>query len=200
MERTDSILLTCYLDWCEPSTLYVRFQNSSVGRMGNPSGFKRTDCPSVLQSSVRYHRDRFEKSISEPGPGTDFMPRQLVGLLTLSVIPLGFLGIARGQDQKAAEDRTFFEKRVWPVFQKNCLLCHGGAKIRNGLEVTSREALLRGGESGPAISPGNPERSLLIQAVRHQGRFHMPPKGKLPAETVADLVEWVKRGAPWSAR
>lgn len=106
---------------------------------------------------------------------------------------------AGNADNSAGRDKAFFEERIGPLLLKNCLLCHGGRKIRNGLEVTSRAALLKGGEHGPAVVPGAPERSLLIRAVRYDGKFHMPPKGKLEDGQIADLVDWVKRGAPWPA-
>ena len=66
-----------------------------------------------------------------------------------------------------------------------------------GLRLDSREGLLKGGKSGPAVVPGNPDKSLLIQAVRQTGDLKMPQGGKLKPEEVQTLVEWVKMGAPW---
>ncbi len=127
-----------------------------------------------------------------------FVPRRPGLRVFLLALPLALLGGGRADD-RPDRDRAFFETKVRPVLEKHCLLCHGGARVRNGLEVTSREALLRGGDSGPAVVPGDPGRSLLIHSVRYEGRFPMPPKGRLPAEQVADLAEWVRRGAPWPA-
>jgi mono/diheme cytochrome c family protein len=124
------------------------------------------------------------------------MPRLRPRTGAIFAVVLVVLGAARGGDPKK-EDRAFFESKVRPVLEKNCLLCHGGAKVRNGLEVTSRPSLLRGGDHGPAIVPGDPDRSLMIRAVRYTGNFHMPPKGKLDDQQIADLAEWVRRGAPW---
>jgi mono/diheme cytochrome c family protein len=94
-------------------------------------------------------------------------------------------------------DERLFEKRIGPILEQNCLLCHGGARTRNGLDLRTREGLLKGGDSGPAIVPGQPDKSLLIQAVRYQGKFPMPPKAPLTDAEVADLVRWVKEGARW---
>ena len=66
-----------------------------------------------------------------------------------------------------------------------------------GLRVDSRERLLQGGKSGPAMMPGDPDKSLLIQAVRQTGDLKMPKGGKLKPEEVQALTEWVKMGAPW---
>jgi mono/diheme cytochrome c family protein len=104
---------------------------------------------------------------------------------------------ARPARAAAEGEKEFFETRIRPVLQTNCLLCHGGARIRGGLEVTSRAALLKGGEHGRAVVPGDPEKSWLIRAVRYDGKIRMPPKGKLDERQIADLVDWVKRGAPW---
>lgn len=97
-------------------------------------------------------------------------------------------------------DRTFFEKRVWPILKNDCLKCHGGARTRNGLDVSTRADLLKGGEHGPAIVPGDPEKSLLIQSIRYRGDYPMPPKAKLDDAQINDLIEWIKRGAPWPAK
>src|SRR5437764_7896208 len=106
-------------------------------------------------------------------------PSRFVIPFTLVLLLVSIGSAVSGADRKADEDRAFFEEKVRPVFEKNCLLCHGGAKVRNNLKVTSRQSLLEGGDHGPAIVPGDPERSLLIRAVRYTGMFHMPPKGKL---------------------
>ncbi|HLJ91976.1 MAG TPA: PSD1 and planctomycete cytochrome C domain-containing protein [Gemmataceae bacterium] len=94
----------------------------------------------------------------------------------------------------------FFEKRIRPVLVQHCHSCHStrAKKPKGGLFLDSREALLRGGENGPAIVPGQPEQSRLIRAIRyHDVDLQMPPKGKLPEAAIADLTMWVQRGAPW---
>src|SRR6185503_8440330 len=89
---------------------------------------------------------------------------------------------------------------VRPVLVENCQKCHGPAKQWNGLRLDSREALLRGGDSGPAIVPGKPDESRLIRAVRHtDDEFQMPPDSKLKDRQIADLVRWVEMGAPLPA-
>jgi len=90
----------------------------------------------------------------------------------------------------------FFETKIRPIFANICSNCHGDTAT-SGLRVLSREALLQGGRRGPAIIPNEPEKSLLIQAVRQTGDLKMPKGGKLPAEDVQSLAEWVKMGAPW---
>jgi hypothetical protein len=104
-------------------------------------------------------------------------------------------GTARAQ----SEAETFFETRIRPVLAGTCFKCHGGNKVNAGLRVDSREALMRGGKSGPAVLAGQPERSLLIEALRHTpgAELKMPPQEKLPATTIADFVRWVKDGAVW---
>ncbi len=91
----------------------------------------------------------------------------------------------------------FFEARIRPLLVKNCYECHSGQakKIEGKLRLDSREALRRGGESGPAIVPGDPQGSLLVRALRYEDH-EMPPKGKLPSSAIADVERWVKMGAP----
>lgn len=91
----------------------------------------------------------------------------------------------------------FFEMKVRPVLVKNCQGCHGPSGLA-GLSLTSREALLKGGKSGPAVIAGDPDKSLLIQAVAQtHERLKMPPTGKLADNQIADLRTWVKSGAVW---
>jgi hypothetical protein len=100
----------------------------------------------------------------------------------------------------AVDKDAFFEARIRPVLHEECFKCHGGEKTSHGLRVDSREALLKGGESGPAIVPGEPDKSLLIQAIRQtHPDIKMPPKKKLPDTTVADFVAWLRDGAGWPA-
>jgi Protein of unknown function (DUF1553)/Protein of unknown function (DUF1549)/Planctomycete cytochrome C len=103
----------------------------------------------------------------------------------------------------AAEDPAgieFFEKKIRPILVENCYKCHSAQseKVKGGLLLDTRDGLLKGGDNGPAIEPGNPDKSLLIKAVRYMDEnLQMPPKGgKLPADQIASLEAWVKMGAP----
>src|SRR5215212_1887168 len=93
----------------------------------------------------------------------------------------------------------FFEKKVRPVLVESCYKCHSptSEKVKGGLMLDTREAMLQGGDSGPSLVPGDPEKSLLIKAVRYTDEdLKMPPKNKkLSAEQIADLEAWVKMGA-----
>ena len=96
----------------------------------------------------------------------------------------------------SADDLRFFETRVRPVLVENCQKCHGPAKQWAGLRLDSREAQLKGGDSGPAIVPGKPADSLLIKAVRElDGAVKMPPEGQLTERQIADLEQWITNGA-----
>ncbi len=100
------------------------------------------------------------------------------------------------------EQAEFFEKKIRPILAENCYKCHSveAGKSKGGLTLDTREATLKGGEGGPAVTPGNPAKSLLITAVTYQDKdLQMPPKkdaSKLPDDQIADLIAWVKMGAP----
>src|SRR5262245_39742386 len=94
-------------------------------------------------------------------------------------------------------DIELFEKHVRPALSEHCWSCHGPKKQTAGLRLDSRAAILKGGESGPAVNELDLSRSLILSAVRQQGELKMPPKAKLPAATIDALTEWVRRGAPW---
>ena len=114
-----------------------------------------------------------------------------VFLLLSSVLP-------SQADRRDADGETFFETKIRPVLASSCLKCHGGEKVSNGLRVDTRDNLLKGGESGPAIIPGDPENSLLIRAIQHSGgELKMPPNRRLTDEQIADFVRWVRDKAPW---
>jgi hypothetical protein len=92
----------------------------------------------------------------------------------------------------------FFETKIRPVLADNCFKCHGPEKQKASLRLDSRAAMLKGNESGPAIVPGHPEKSLLLEVLSHQGDTKMPPDGPLPRGVVANFEAWIKMGAPWS--
>src|SRR5262245_31532405 len=99
------------------------------------------------------------------------------------------------------EQLQFYERQVQPILAENCYRCHShqADKIKGDFLLDSREALLKGGETGPAIVPGDPDKSLLMKAVRHTDEdLQMPPKKKLSDPQIAILADWIKAGAPYS--
>ena len=97
----------------------------------------------------------------------------------------------------APESSDFFETRIRPVLVNNCFTCHAASQL-GGLRMDSRDGILKGGKSGPAMVPGNPDKSLIIEAVRQTNpKLKMPMGGKLKDQEIQDLVAWVKAGANW---
>ena len=98
-----------------------------------------------------------------------------------------------------ANPGEYFELHVRPVFATRCFSCHTDAKS-GGLQLDTRDHILAGGKSGPAIKPGDPDNSLLIQAIRQtHPRLKMPPGGKLKDDEITAIAAWVKEGAVWPA-
>jgi hypothetical protein len=104
----------------------------------------------------------------------------------------------------AAADPTpegieFFEKKIRPVLVDTCFRCHGtGKKLKGGLRLTSRNGLLTGGDTGPAIIPGQPAKSLLVKAIGYKDPdLRMPPKSKMADDQIAHFIKWIEMGAPW---
>lgn len=115
----------------------------------------------------------------------------------IAAVTLASAGSACAANDAAGID--FFENKIRPVLVDNCYKCHSaGEKVKGGLLLDTRDALLKGGDSGPSIVPGDPEKSLLIKAVRYTDpELQMPPKDKkLSAQQISDLEAWVKMGAP----
>ncbi len=106
----------------------------------------------------------------------------------------------RAADAIVPADLQFFESKIRPLLVEKCYNCHskGADKIKGGLLLDTREAWQSGGNSGPVIVPGKPDKSPLIEAVRYKNEdLQMPPKGeRLSDQQIADLTEWVRRGAP----
>src|SRR5947209_3723697 len=119
--------------------------------------------------------------------------------LFLVVLPLLLAPAPAPAQSGDAQGLEFFEKKVRPVLAAHCYSCHSdrAKKVRGGLRLDSRSGLLKGGDSGPAVVPGDPAKSLLVQAIRYRDGDKMPPTGKLPDAAIADLTQWVKLGAPW---
>ena len=125
-------------------------------------------------------------------------PTKFAQTLTLCAVSL-LIGISSSRAQNAS-DTAFFENNVRPILVNKCYKCHSSrsTKLKGGLSVEYRESLLKGGDTGPAVVPGELDKSLLIQAVRYTNPdLQMPPKGeKLSPEEIASLEKWVKMGAP----
>ena len=100
----------------------------------------------------------------------------------------------------AQADATHFESRIRPVLVEHCYECHSQAsgKAKGGLRLDTREALRTGGDSGPALVAGDPDASLLLQAIEHRDPdLAMPPnQARLPASVLTDFRQWIAAGAP----
>jgi hypothetical protein len=100
--------------------------------------------------------------------------------------------------ESSSKTEAFFNTKIRPVMTRACLPCHSATKVRGGLRLDTRARLLEGGDRGPAIVPGSPEKSLLIRALRHQDEdLKMPPGKPLTAGVVQDFITWIKAGAAW---
>ena len=120
--------------------------------------------------------------------------------MILIVIALSLLGAP----EEPSQSRTnFFEKKIRPVLAERCYQCHsaeaaGAGMLFGNLQLDTREGVERGGSRGPAVVPGQPDQSILIEALKHTDRsLAMPPGGKLSDSVIADFVQWVTLGAPY---
>jgi hypothetical protein len=123
------------------------------------------------------------------------------------ILSMSMMAIALGQPPTEATveadvfaDRTdaFFETQVRPILANRCWSCHSGeaGESKGSLRLDHGSLILAGGDSGPAVVAGNLEESLIYQAINYQG-YEMPPDGRMPAEEIAVLKEWIERGARW---
>ena len=130
------------------------------------------------------------------------LPFRGPGALLLSmpgaVLFAGLCALLPAGPASAQTPEEFFETRVRPVLAESCMDCHGRLR-RGNLRLNSREAMLRGGDSGPAIIPGDPSGSLLIQTVRHEIEGQEMPRDEDPLNPrqIEGLIEWIRMDAPW---
>jgi hypothetical protein len=115
--------------------------------------------------------------------------------LRICIAGLTLSGVLAAQ---GAGGEEFFEKKIRPVLVSRCYMCHGAQapRVQGTLLLDSKQGMLTGGNAGPAIKPGDPDRSLLIQALRYDGELKMPPGAPLEPEVVSDFEQWVRMGAP----
>ena len=106
------------------------------------------------------------------------------------------LPTAFAQEAETREKTAYFEQHVRPVLAEHCVKCHGATKQESGLRLDSRDAMLKGGESGPVIVPFKPGESLLLEALNYES-FEMPPAGKLDDKPIASIRKWIADGAIW---
>ena len=131
-----------------------------------------------------------------PLPDTVSKPTPLLAIATF-VLMTNVWPSAASSEKLAVADVAFFENRIRPVLVKHCYECHAVDSVERGgnLRLDNVDGMLQGGQSGPVLVRGNPDASLLIQAMRYDGP-EMPPDQPLPAPVVEDFVKWVRRGAP----
>ncbi|MCA9039281.1 MAG: PSD1 domain-containing protein [Planctomycetaceae bacterium] len=129
-----------------------------------------------------------------------FWLRNLLTSLACCLCSLAVQGAEPEQASSSfsAEQLEFFEKEIRPLLATHCYECHGPETQEASLRLDSRELLLKGGDTGPAIKPGHPEMSELIDAINYEAdSYQMPPDGKLSADEIAALTRWVQDGAAW---
>ena len=118
-------------------------------------------------------------------------------LLALCAIGAAFVAQHRGA---AASDSDFFKSKVAPIFERNCVMCHGAGVQRSGLDLRGEESILKGGARGPAVVPGDAEKSLLYRLIAHKEEPAMPMgMGKLGEAEIAIIAQWIKELSPKAA-
>ena len=123
------------------------------------------------------------------------MPFRFASFAALFML-FGGLEAARADD---AAKLAFFESKIRPVLVEQCQNCHGPKKQQSSLRTDSRDALLKGGDNGPAVVVGKPEASLLVRVLKYDHDIKMPPKNKMNDPIIKDVESWIREGALWPA-
>lgn len=124
-----------------------------------------------------------------------YRPSPITAIVALTLSLLGQSSLA--QDPTTSDpNHKFFEEQVRPILVQHCIACHGPDKSESSLRLDQTDAFRQGGDSGPIVDPHQPESSLLLQAVRHEG-LEMPPNKKLTEHQIQTLETWVRANAPW---
>ncbi len=127
-----------------------------------------------------------------------FNARTVVLVFSVLIVTMPTLVPAQTAPSQDAAALEFFEKKIRPLLADNCFNCHStNTNSRGGLRVDDRNGLIAGGDRGAAIVPGDPEKSLLIKAVRQTDKLKMPPMKQLTEQQIADLTKWIQDGAVW---
>ena len=157
------------------------------------SSDRRTAVPRAVES---FRGGRSEATSGQPAVSPTRPVCLLPPLALALAVICGTMQAAEKVSPATAEQLDFFERRIRPVLVERCYPCHSSQAdiLQGGLLLDSAAGALKGGDSGPAVVPGKPDESLLIQALRYES-FEMPPDGKLPAAVVADFVHWMETGA-----
>jgi hypothetical protein len=135
--------------------------------------------------------ERFEKDSWEHYLLLRWIESGANGVLKIESMP------KEGSEIKTKEF-VFFKDSVLPILEDHCYECHGFNSKKGNLSMTYREGFLTGGDSGPAIVPGNPEQSLLMDALGYLDEgLEMPPSGKIAEDKIAILEQWIQKGAQW---
>ncbi|QEG22025.1 DUF1553 domain-containing protein [Mariniblastus fucicola] len=122
-----------------------------------------------------------------------------LALVTLAVVWLQATStdLLAQQDGFTPQQLEHFENKVRPILVERCYECHADGESEGGLSLQSRNAMIVGGDAGAAIVPGDPENSLLIQAIHYGDVYEMPPDSKMPDEEIKILEDWIRDTAPW---
>ena len=164
----------------------------------------------LMGTLIPMPHNRLSRELDEKRAGAGSPVRRALfisGLVAISLVTSGALNRTWAGSPKAGaavepsfppRAIEFFETRIRPILADHCLKCHGPKKQSGGLRLDSREAVLAGGDSGPAVVAANPEKSLLVRAVAQtHEELKMPPAGKLAEPSIAMIRQWVAEGAPW---